>query len=102
MQRLAFEYTIKKTILNKDWDIIKYVYNHHPIFKGKDDAENVKKIAQLYTEFGMPLIKEMAYIANQIEKLNTHIKSLNLQIKKCEEKISQLENGNFKIYIKEK
>ena len=50
-----------------------------------------------YKNFGMPVIKGMVYVANQIKKLDMKIQELELEKYKKEK--TELENGNFKIYI---
>lgn len=99
MKRLDFEYRIQQTISDDDYEIIDYVYSNHPTFKEKSDSENIDRIAILYKNFGMPVIKGMVYMANQIKKLDIKIQKLELELEKYKKEKTELENGSFKIYI---
>lgn len=99
MKRSDFEYRIQHTISDDDYEIIDYVYSNHPAFKEKSDAENIIRIAVLYQNFGMPVIKGMVYMANQIKKLNTKIQILELELDRYKKEKAKLENGDFEVHI---
>ena len=99
MRRLDFECQIKQTISDEEYEIIDYVYTHHPSFRDKSNHENINRMAQLYKEFGMSLIKSMVYVANQINKLDTKIQILELELDRYKREKAKLENGEFEVYI---
>lgn len=99
MRRLDFECQIKQTISDEEYKIIDYVYTYHPSFRGKSNHENINRMAQLYKDFGISVIKSMVYVANQINKLNTKIQILELELDRYKREKAKLENGDFEVHI---
>lgn len=78
-----FNERIEGTVNEKDYKIIEYVYNWHPSIsdtKGKDE------IAELYSKFGMRIIKDMVNTAEENESFFNEIQNINHEIEKLMQK----------------
>ena len=56
MTKQEFAARTKRTFSDKDYEIIEYVYTHHPAIANDNGKD---QIAKLHTEFGMRVIKDM-------------------------------------------
>lgn len=98
MNKQEFEARIGKEVSNSNYEIIETVYTFHPCIsetKGKD------QIADLYTTYGMRIIKDMLKTAckaqdleREKDKVESEINQLKLQQAKIVYEQSVLKTGS--------
>lgn len=65
MMKQKFEILIGHPVSEEEYSTIEYVYTWYPTIS---ETEGKAQIAQLYTDFGMPLIEDMVERAGKVEK----------------------------------
>ena len=98
MTRFGFEYNAGKTITDEEYKIIEFVAKYHPsINKAKEE----KQMGELYKNYGMPLIKGMVFVANEVKKTEKKIKNLEDSTTDYKKYLKELKEGKFKVLIEE-
>lgn len=82
------------TYEDPDYEIINYVYKYHPYF---DDEYSEDIMVSMYKIYGMPLIKNMVYIARESKKIYIRIDSLERDLNECREILEKFKNGKFTV-----
>lgn len=82
------------TYEHPDYDTINYVHRYHPYFSDDDSEE---KMVKLYKTYGMPIIKNMVYVARESKKVYARIKNLKDELEECEEYLLRFKEGKFTV-----
>ena len=98
MTRFGFEYSAGKTITDEEYKIIEFVAKYHPSI---DKAKEEKQMGELYKNYGMPLIKGMVFVANEVKKTEKKIKNLEDSTTDYKKYLKELKEGKFKVLIEE-
>ncbi len=87
MMKQEFENLIGHPVSEKEYSTIEYVYTWYPKIS---ETEGKGQIAKLYTEFGMPLIKDMVERAGKMEKLEGDLRRTQAQLTAIQDRIKML------------
>lgn len=91
MNREEFESRITASKpTEEEFKIIEFVYNYHPSIS---DVDGKKQIADLYSAFGMRLIRDMLPTAKKAEALENEIRIAIARLKDLSEKYEDLKSG---------
>lgn len=97
MNKQEFEAWIGKEINNSDYEIIETVYTFHPCIS---ETKGKEQIADLYTKYGMRIIKDMlntSWLTKDLEdegsKIRSRIADLQQQLEANTERRENLKQG---------
>lgn len=89
MMREEFEKLVGKNVSDEEYEVIEKVYTWHPAIK---NSTGKQQIAQLYTDYGMSVIRGMKKVADymmELDKERQEIRNKLEIIKKREEMLAE-------------
>lgn len=90
MTKAEFEGKLGREVSEKDYTVIEYVYNFHPVIS---NTEGKVQIAELYKLGGMRLIRDMVQTAIRAETLENRIRKTNANLADLKRQYENLQYG---------
>ena len=87
MQKHEFEELIEKPISDRNYEVIEFVYQFHPVIS---ETSGKTEVAELYKSFGMPIFEDMVPRAKEAAELEKKILKARIELKQLEEQMQEL------------
>lgn len=84
MMKSEFDSLLGKTSKEKDYKIVEFVYNYHPLNFSKEG------VANLYKDFGILLFKDLYERAEEARRLEEEMSKTKGKLRELEEEYRQL------------
>lgn len=84
MMKHEFEALVKTEVSDEFYDVIETVYNYHPTIP---EVDGKKVIADIFTKYGMGMIRDMYPTAQKASDLESTIATLRREVEEAQEKL---------------
>lgn len=78
---------------DKEFELICFVYDNHPCIDQIDHVKGMEQLAQLYSTFGMRIIRDMEETARRCQEIKSERKTLERRIKELDTEYELLRDG---------
>ena len=89
-----FEKLIGKTVKAEEYKVIELVYTWHPAIS---NTTGKKQMADLYTNFGMSVIKGMVPVAQKMSEIDMERRKLQAKMDMLKEREEMLKEGDLQL-----
>ena len=86
------------TVSDENFRIIDYVYQYHPSIQN-NNVKGIEQMIDLYKNYGMALIKNMVYLANERRKLQNRMQDLKRDLENCQLEMNRMKEGDYPVQI---
>ena len=92
MQKQEFEALAGKEVPDRDYRVIEYVYQFHPLIS---ETSGKEEVAELWKSFGTPIFYDMLPRARAADRLESQIRSVRVQLEALQEQYRRLKDGEM-------
>lgn len=89
-----FEKLVGKTVKAEEYKVIELVYTWHPAIS---NTTGKKQMADLYTNFGMSVIKGMVPVAQKMSEIDNERRKLQAKMDMLKEREEMLKEGDLQL-----